>query len=136
MREIKFRIWDKEDKVMYRSEIFDLGLFFSSYNYETNPLMQYTGFKDKNGKEIYEDDILIMHRKLKKERHLDESSGKWVTTERETPLFRDYSVRAFFTKNGKWMVENKKGGVVNNLHALEEKGEVIGNYFENPELLK
>lgn len=68
MREIKFRAWDTELKMMvYENEqTGDTG-------YETNPVkavntiinedyaeyiwMQYVGVKDKNGKEIYEGDI-------------------------------------------------------------------------------
>jgi len=50
MREIKFRAWDKILQKMYYPADLDYA--------ETAILMQYTGLKDKNGKEIYEGDIV------------------------------------------------------------------------------
>jgi len=79
MREIKFRVWDKDNQKMWdridlnfcmkygqiyidNDYIKELGI---SKNVE---LMQYTGLKDKNGKEIYEGDIIEMQ-------HCDECNG-------------------------------------------------------------
>jgi len=70
MREIKFRAWNtKEKKMFYLSEKIHLHLgglggwtFSDSKNlYACSPndiLMEYTGSKDKNGKKIYDGDIL------------------------------------------------------------------------------
>lgn len=73
MREIKFRAWDKEKKRFVDND-YTFSIFLSGKtdvkeeNGDTNKLfersssdfvvMQYTGLKDKNGKEIYEGDIL------------------------------------------------------------------------------
>ena len=67
MREIKFRAWDTTDKKMYYDGLF-IGLDGDySFNPDLmpkkyNPLgfevMQYTGLKDKNGKEIYCSDLI------------------------------------------------------------------------------
>jgi len=57
MREIKFRVWDKANKVIkyFSCGIFDKVPFGME---DLSELMQYTGSKDIDGVEIYEDDIV------------------------------------------------------------------------------
>ncbi|WP_346216386.1 YopX family protein [Caldifermentibacillus hisashii] len=62
MREIKFRVWHKADEKMYEVYGFAQNKWFLKGKQFPMPngsvvIMQYTGLKDKNGKEIYEGDI-------------------------------------------------------------------------------
>lgn len=73
-REIEFRAWDKKNKIMIPDvpnkspilEFVNAGTKNQDsiiVGYEINPdliLMQYTGLKDKNGKKIYEGDIVAI----------------------------------------------------------------------------
>ena len=57
MREIKFRAWDNQLKKMFE-DIEYHGKYKCNEGEEIFVVMQFTGLKDKNGKEIYEGDIV------------------------------------------------------------------------------
>ena len=116
MREIKFRAWDELKKEMvywdflYTQQVKD---FASGKGpWAVNKLMQFTGLKDKNGKEIYEGDIAI----------LTDGSDK-VTSQIEW-----YNPICGFALRGLTVRLPK---LVNEYDSFE----VIGNIYENPDLL-
>lgn len=124
MREIKFRAFVKEineiinvDKVNFQEKYitrYSDNLPFPTlvkYPFEDVELLQYTGLKDKNGKEIYEGDIC----------RYEDRAGSVVF---------DKGSFSLHTNLGKGAVGCLDIGIFRNAC------EVIGNIYENPELLE
>jgi len=106
MREIKFRAWDKKVKKMYQN-IEAKSNFLDFLDDDSWAVMQFTGLYDKNGKEIYEGDIV------------------------EFGTDKDDD-----TKHCKIEVKyNTQMAGFNPLNESDENFYVIGNIYENPDLL-
>lgn len=117
MRTIKFRAWDGEKM----TPAFYMGSYLSM-NY-SGKLMQYTGLNDKNGKEIYEGDVVEffsrdgMRNPFEMiERHVIE----WRSG--DSDMYHGFPLTWNFYGTLKW---SDKSTI-----------EVIGNIYENPELIK
>jgi len=133
MREIKFRCWIKKEKRMDNVDFINFAAQFTGkweckpndlfdvatkrgrlFNLEDVELMQYTGLKDKNGKEIYEGDILAL-----KTHYNDVVFG-----------FVVFNYGAFCLSSRETYYDDE---LISNLGV---EFEVIGNVFENPGLLE
>jgi uncharacterized phage protein (TIGR01671 family) len=116
MKEIKFRAWDIKNKKMIKSyaHVSKAGQFYTAWTSNDSDReyipMQSTGLKDKNGVDIYEGDIVRIS-----ENHIE--VVKWVD-------------------ESNWMADKcPVNGWVNHESIYKFKPEVIGNIYENPELL-
>jgi uncharacterized phage protein (TIGR01671 family) len=120
-REIKFRAWDSNKKEMFYSDewwsgsngFIEIVKIYTGYEdsdeWKNLILMQYTGLKDKNGKEMYEGDIFKYENELFK-----------TIFDSETAGFRNISLDETSSKK---FIE-------------AEYMKIIGNIYEHPHLLE
>lgn len=132
MREIKFRAWDLKDRKMYYCvSVWDNYCSWDADSFKSEDeaiIMQYAGIRDKNNKEIYEGDIVTLRRIAYPKHPLQHE-------ETEKHLLVKWSFDGF-------VLYDERGRNIR-YHSLrpfrkeaEMSLEVIGNIYENPELLK
>ncbi|MFD1066665.1 YopX family protein [Oceanobacillus locisalsi] len=119
MREIKFRAWLKQHDIMIAVDSIDFAeeeiMIIDDtgidryFPFEEIELLQYTGIKDKNGEEIYEQDYVKDHK------------GHAYTVR-----YNDFCASMLYPLDG--------GEFMAIYPGIEL--EVIGNIYENPELLE
>ena len=134
MKEIKFRAWDKEKKEMIyqdKKTCFHIADGFVGIDNNDNyrewswnggyncELMQYTGQKDKNKKEIFDGDILGW-----KDEKLEVVKGHNGF---------DLASSLFKYPHQTWKEKPTCGTI--NMTGYTSKSKIIGNIYENPELL-
>ncbi|MGG2970250.1 YopX family protein, partial [Brevibacillus borstelensis] len=114
-REIKFQVYDQESKEMWSWEDIieaESAMFITLLDilrHDQFIKRQYTGLRDKNGKEIYEGDV-------------------WLLQGSDTPRV------IVWHRYGWWF--QYPGSAVTKPVEWTEDGEIIGNIYENPELLE
>ena len=131
MREIKFRAWDKKLKRMCDVIYLDFSakeiiVYHSDEEERSNwlkldrfVLLQYTGLKDKNDKEIYEGDV------VKAKVAGPYASDAKIKMEGEIIYYEPFAC---------FEVKTKECGQPT--MSIFDNFEIIGNKYENPELLK
>lgn len=112
MRTIKFRVYTETKPEVLGMKYFDL----SNTSERNDTVMQFTGLLDKSGKEIYEGDIVNV---LK---HYEGDS-----------LYQDEICETKFSDGGFYFT---KPGKLGSYFEPYKECEIIGNIYENPELLK
>lgn len=132
MREIKFKLWDKSNNQIvfdtapvFRQTALNLGI--KNLQDDGYVLLQYTGLKDKNGKEIYEGDVLKSTEKIKG------FSGS--PPKSKMPM----GINKVIFKEGAFKLTTASKSTRYQLSSLSISWcglEIIGNIYERPELLK
>ena len=125
---LRFRVWDKETKTMIDVSLIDFKKGFLVGEHwkfgETNfmsfdeiELMQSTGILDKNSQEIFEGDV--------------------VRQVRTQPTIENETITGVVTMlEGAWLIVNDNEQLASDLWSETDENEIIGNIYENQELLE
>ena len=135
-REIKFRAWDK--KMRRFINMIDCVTLVKDINNTNNcEFQQFTGLQDKNGKDIYEGDVVLCPSGTLSDIRDVEIEGEVYKAYKPNPPIQ-YVISnmgyAFFLGT---LEKPDYAGVLNHQHnKMHYDLEVIGNIYENPELLE
>jgi uncharacterized phage protein (TIGR01671 family) len=135
MREIKFRAWHVDTQQMLPNAQTGVIRTFTengSYLVKECKYMQYTGLKDKNGKEIYEGDILEFTDKWEWYRSSYGIKMNFAGPSELKELQEKYAAEPMHRREVKF---DPLEGYGLSKGDLEDYFEIIGNIYENPELL-
>jgi len=145
MREIKFRVWDKKEMIMNTPDFLPPTTNKTTEFYRRWVIMQSTGLHDKNGKEIFEGDIVkvIWCSKAEEKREEYEDGNYYyglvnfgyVVIYMSEYYNQQFYLDVWFPKVESFKKRRNKIEYESLFNESIKKVEVIGNKFENGDLL-
>lgn len=152
MREIKFKIWDTEEKKFFKpiyeawkGDLLDLSISLSgelirrtmvhcaeheSQFPDRYKIMQFTGLHDKNGVEIYEGDIINIYGEV---RVVSFEKGWWMTFS-PMEFYKMYQSNGYLPAGFATLIEEDDYRAIKPMYRYGSP-EVIGNIYEHSHLL-
>jgi YopX protein len=116
MREIKFKVWEPKTKQMTMLHPEDVSEALSNHLRGEDVLLQFTSLYDNNRREVYEGDLIEIHRQ---------------------PWCEQNNFEVYWSESGFYRAKSTDGLMDVPLFDLgSEEFAVVGNIYENPTILK